>query len=98
LLVEAELHGERVRFTGRARGPRTQAEWGRVFRISGAYGTPPDTAALREHTLTSAERAGVLLAPGVTVRVLRADYATAPEQWDRPPQNPVLLSTFRVDP
>jgi hypothetical protein len=98
LLLEAELHGERVRFTGRERGPRTQAEWGRVFRISGAYGTPPDTAALREHALTSAERAGVLLAPGVTVRVLRADYATAPERWDRPPQNPVLLSTFRVDP
>lgn len=98
LLMEAELHGERVRFTGRERGPRSQAEWGRVFRISGAYGTPPDTAALRQHALTSAERAGVLLTPGATVRIFRADYATPPEQWHRPPQNPVLLSTFRVDP
>ncbi len=68
--VETENRG-RVRFTGRERGPRTQAEWGRVFRISGVYGSPLDAQALRRHALDSAERARVSLAPGSTVHVSR---------------------------
>lgn len=98
LLIEAESPtGERTRFTGRERGPRTQAEWGRVFRISGVYGSPPDAHALREHALASAQRAGIPLAPGSTLRVYRADYATLPELWNHPPQNAVLLSSFRLE-
>jgi hypothetical protein len=98
LLIEAESEaGERVRFTGRERGPRTQAEWGRVFRISGAYGGAPNARALREHALTSAERAGISLAPGSTLRVYRADYATAPELWNRAPTHAVLLSSFSIE-
>ncbi|HKO52901.1 MAG TPA: HTTM domain-containing protein [Polyangiaceae bacterium] len=97
LLIEAESStGQRVRFTGRERGPRTQAEWGRVFRISGAYGGPPDAPALREHALASAERAGISVAKGSTLSVYRANYSTAPELWDRPPQNAVLLHSFQV--
>ena len=99
LLVEAESPtGQRERFTGRERGPRTQAEWGRVFRISGVYGSPPDQRALREHALAAAARAGVSLAKGSTVRVYRADYATAPELWDHGPRNAGLLTSFRFDP
>jgi hypothetical protein len=99
LLVEAESPaGARVRFTGRERGPRTQAEWGRVFRISGAYGEPPDKSSLREHALAAAERAGVQLMPGSTLRVYRADYATAPELWNTAPRSTTLLSQFRLDP
>ena len=99
LLIEAEsASAQPVRFTGRERGPRTQAEWGRVFRISGAYGSPPDARALREHALDAARRTGIALLPGSTVRVFRADYATQPELWNRAPRNAVLLSSFRLEP
>lgn len=99
LLIEAELQsGERVRFTGREGGPRTQAEWGRVFRISGVYGSPPDESALLRHALGAAERAGISLAPGSALRVYRADYFTAPELWGRAPRNEVLLAKFRFEP
>jgi hypothetical protein len=97
LLIEAESPtGQRVRFTGRERAPRAQAEWGRVFRISGAYGGPPDANALREHAFDAAQRAGIALAAGSTLRVYRADYSTVPELWDRAPQNTVLLSSFQL--
>ncbi|HEX3852892.1 MAG TPA: hypothetical protein VHW01_18140, partial [Polyangiaceae bacterium] len=99
LLIEARsTDGERVHFTGRERGPRSQAEWGRVFRISGAYGGPPALSALREHALAAAEGAGVTLAPGSDVRVYRAAYATAPELWNNPPRSATLLTTFRLEP
>jgi Vitamin K-dependent gamma-carboxylase len=98
LLIEAESPtGERVRFTGRERGPRTQAEWGRVFRISGVYGSAPEARGLREHALSSAQRAGISLAPGSTLRVYRANYATAPELWHSAPRDPVLLSRFEFE-
>ena len=99
LLIEAESpSGQPVRFTGRERGPRTQAEWGRVFRIAGVYGSPPDANALREHALASAQRVGVSLSPGSSVRIYRADYATAPEFWGKAPRNALLLSSFRFEP
>jgi hypothetical protein len=99
LLIEAESpSGERAHFTGRERGARTQAEWGRVFRISGAYGGPPAIGALREHAVAAAERAGVPLAPGSAVRVYRAAYATAPELWNSAPRSTTLLTSFRLDP
>jgi len=97
LLVETESPaGERIRFTGRERAPRTQAEWGRVFRISGVYGSPPDASALRDHALAAAARAGLSITPGSLVRVYRADYATSPEAWQKAPSNPVLLTTFHA--
>jgi hypothetical protein len=96
-LIEAEApNGQLVRFTGRERGPRSQAEWGRVFRISGAYGGPPITSALREHALSAAADAGIALAKGSAVRVYRAAYATDPELWSRPPRSLTLLYGFRL--
>src|SRR6478609_6279882 len=72
LLIEAEFPaGQTVRFTGRERVARTQAEWGRVFRISGVYGSPANANDLREHALDAARRAEVSLSPGCTVRVYR---------------------------
>src|SRR6478736_615217 len=98
LLIEAEFPaGQTVRFTGRERVARTQAEWGRVFRISGVYGSPANAKDLREHALDAARRAEVSLSPGCTVRVYRANYATAPELWQSPPRDPVLLSSFRIE-
>ncbi len=99
LLIEAESPtDQRARFTGRERGRRTQAGWGRVFRISGAYGDPPDANALRAHALDAARRAGISLTPGSTLRVYRADYATAPELWNGAPRNAALLSSFQLEP
>jgi hypothetical protein len=100
LLIEAESPGpepERVRFTGREHEPRTQAEWGRVFRIAGVYGSPADVQDLREHALEAARRAQLTLAKGSTVRVYRVNYFTAPELWNSPPRDEQLLSSFRVD-
>jgi len=97
LLIEAESPaGQVVRFTGRERAPRTQAEWGRVFRISGAYGTPANVADLRAHALAAARRAGISLSPGSTLRVYRANFATAPELWQRPPTDRVPLTHFTL--
>lgn len=99
LLIEAEApDGSRARFTGRERGPRTQAEWGRVFRISGAYGNPTDPRVLREHALRAASNAGLALIPGSTFSVYRADYFTAPERWHLAPQKLALLTRFRLEP
>ena len=97
LLIEAESpEGVRIRFTGREHAARSQAEWGRVFRISGAYGDPPAMSALREHAFAAAQRAAVTVAPGSTLRVYRATYATAPELWHSPPSALTLLGTFRL--
>ncbi len=98
VLVETEApNGELLRFTGRELTPRSQAEWGRVFRISGAYGGPPALAALREHAISSARQAGVTLTRGAEVRVYRAQYATAPELWHSAPLSSTLLTTFRFE-
>jgi len=98
LLLEAEsASGQKVSFTGRERAPRSQAEWGRVFRISGVYGSPPNARDLREHALHAARRAEISLAPGSTVRVYRANFATAPELWQSPPQAPLLLTSFELE-
>jgi hypothetical protein len=97
LLIEAEApEGQMVRFTGREHAPRSQAEWGRVFRISGVYGSPANARDLREHALDAARRAEVNLAPGSAVRVYRANFATAPELWQSPPRDPLLLTSFEL--
>lgn len=97
LLIEAESPGgPTVRFNGRERAPRSQAEWGRVFRIAGVYGSPANAHDLREHALDSARRAKIELTPDSTVRVYRVSYATAPERWQEPPQAPLLLTSFTL--
>jgi hypothetical protein len=97
LLIEAESPtGQHMRFTGRERAPRTQAEWGRVFRIAGVYGSPANPHDLREHALDAARRAEISVRPGSTLRVYRANYPTAPELWQGAPRDPVLLISFHV--
>jgi hypothetical protein len=98
LVMEAESPaGVRTAFTGRERAPRSQAEWGRVFRLSGAWGDAPDAAKLREHALLSARRAGVALEPGTRVDVYRADCETHPERWAAPPRRRALLTRWVVE-
>ncbi len=97
LITVTTADGAHERFTGREHQARSQAEWGRVFRISGAYGDPPNDAALREHALEAARRTGRRLTPGSMVRVYRAVYSTAPEQWQAEPESAVLLSSFGIE-
>ncbi|HEX2671215.1 MAG TPA: HTTM domain-containing protein [Polyangiaceae bacterium] len=98
LLIEAERpDGQKIRFTGRERAPRSQADWGRVFRIAGVYGSPPNAHDLRAHALDAARRAEIPLAPGSTIRVYRANFATAPEHWQSPPREPSLLVSFELE-
>jgi hypothetical protein len=94
LMVATSPSGDQVRFTGRERGPRSQAEWGRVFRISGAYGDTPNAAALRQHALLAAQRGHVPLLRAAPIAVYRAEFATAPELWRKAPRALRLLLTF----
>ena len=91
-LVEVVMRdGATLRLTGRERRARSQSEWGRVFRLSGAYGDAPPAAALREHARAVALDAGVVAAEIARVRILRADVATAPEAWGDAPRGGALL-------
>ena len=91
LVVElTTADGEKRRLTGRERAPRSQADWGRVWRLSGAYGEPVDVVALRAYA--QAVTAGVAVDPASRVRVYRVDVPTAPERWSGTPTGGVLLS------
>lgn len=85
-------HGEHVRLTGRERAPRSQAEWGRVFRLSGAYGTAPDPVALRAYAAQVAGDAAI--EPTQPVSVYRVLVPTAPERWSETPSGGVLLTAL----
>ncbi|MBS2016038.1 MAG: HTTM domain-containing protein [Deltaproteobacteria bacterium] len=100
LLVEVTTTDEAVRrLTGREHALRSQADWGRVFRISGAYGDAPNVAALREHARAVMESAVPPIAPGAAsqVRVLRVLVATAPSRWGETPpvDRGVVLTEWR---
>jgi hypothetical protein len=84
IVVEADS----VRLTGRERRARTQAEWGRVFRISGAYGDPIDEAQLRAHARE------VLAGRKIEgpIRLYRVMVSTEPERWNEAPEGGVLLT------
>jgi hypothetical protein len=70
LVVELTLDdGTTTRLSDRAGRPRSEAGWGHVFRISGAYGDAPDQAALSRWAREVAVGAGygapaVTMAPG----------------------------------
>lgn len=83
------IGGEQLRVTGRERRARSQAEWGRVFRLSGAYGEPIDRDALGTYARRTI--AGIETEPSSPVRVYRVDAPTAPERWSEPPRGGVLL-------
>jgi hypothetical protein len=96
IVVEvAASDGHTLRLTGREKQKRSQAEWGRVFRISGAYGEPLDEHALRLHARSVVEHFGV---DGITidrtapVRLYRVAMPTAPERWSEVPRDGVLLT------
>jgi len=84
--------GTRAVLTGRESRVRSQADWGRVFRISGAYGGAPNLVALREHARQVLASAKIDPSSVTRVRVSRAYVATAPEQWKVAPPEGVLLT------
>lgn len=97
LVVEVALaDGTTRRLTGRERRARSPAEWGRVFRISGAYGDAPDAAALADHARVVIASAEPPVAPAgvLRVRVLRVEVPTEPERWTEPPRGGVVLTTL----
>lgn len=81
-------------FNGREFGPRSRAEWGTVFRLSGAYGEAVDRDSLKAYALRLAKARGVRVEPGLTLLVFRADYATDPARWDDPPKRLTELAQF----
>lgn len=97
VLVEALVPNRTPRwFNGRELGPRSQAEWGSVFRLSGAYGGELDRDGLKAHALRTAKRRGVRVEPGLMLLVFRADYATDPAHWDEPPRRLTELAQFPI--
>ncbi|MBX3192007.1 MAG: HTTM domain-containing protein [Labilithrix sp.] len=83
--------GTVVRLTGRERRARSQAEWGRVFRLSGAYGDRPRDDLLRDHARAVAASAGIAAADVASMRVYRVQVRTAPDAWSETPTGGVLL-------
>jgi hypothetical protein len=93
VLVEVTLQGSTVRrLTGREQRTRSQDEWGRAFRLSGAYGDAPPEAALRDHARNIVLAAGIAPGDVARTRVYRVEVATAPGSWDDPPRGGVLLT------
>jgi hypothetical protein len=92
VLVEVVMRDEtRKRLTGREQHARSQLEWGRVFRISGAYGDVPPAAALRDHARGVVVGAGIEPAEIARTKIYRVDVATAPESWGDAPLGGTLL-------
>ena len=84
--------GASTRLTGRETRLRSQDEWGRVFRLSGAYGDAPDERALRDHARVMALGGGIAPSAVVRARVYRVDVATDPAKWRDTPSAGVLLT------
>jgi len=84
-LTFEKTDGSRVVLTGRERRPRDQVAWGHVFRISGAYGDPPNEAALRAHARLVMKGAEIDPAAVLRVHVERVEVPTTPERWTEPP-------------
>lgn len=92
LVVEVlETDGTTVRLTGRESSVRSQGEWGRVFRLSGAYGDVPDESALRDHARRVVLAARIAPASVARVRLLRVEVPTEPSRWGEPPPGGVLV-------
>jgi len=88
LLVElVDPEGGTVRLT-RPRGePRSQAEWGQVYWLLGAYGGSPNERQLRQFAARQARTAAQrgALASARRLRFYAAKYSTDPERWGKPP-------------
>lgn len=86
LVVEIhERDGTVRRLTGRERAARSQADWGRVYRISGAYGDAPNQAAIRAHAKQVLAGASPPAGDVAELVVRRAPVPTAPEAWAAEP-------------
>lgn len=92
VVVEIDTRGgTTARLTGREAATRSQTEWGRVFRLSGAYGDGPDESALRDHARRVVLGAALVPADVVRARLYRVDVATEPSRWGEPPAGGVLI-------
>jgi hypothetical protein len=89
--------GQVESFTGRERQARSQFEWRRVFYLVGAPGARPPLAAFQDFAQKMAERAHVTLERGAHVRALRAEYATDPASWGRPPLRSATVLAWTVN-
>jgi hypothetical protein len=92
VVVEVELRdGATQRLTGRERRLRSQAEWGHLYRISGAYGDAPNRAALEQHGRAVIARAQIDRERIVALRLYRVNMPSAPERWSEAPAGGTLL-------
>lgn len=92
VLVDVALtDGTTARLTGREHGARSQDEWGRVFRLSGAYGDTPPEGALRDHARAVLLGSGIASADVASTKIYRVQVATAPQAWREPPLGGTLL-------
>lgn len=76
-----------VLVTGRAATARSQAEWGRVYFLMGAYPAKPTPSDLERFALDLYRSAKNLPKASELERVtlVRAEYLSAPEHWGQPP-------------
>jgi len=99
LVVELAVDdGTTRRVTGRETHVRSQEDWGRAFRLSGAYGDTPPELALRVYAREIVRGAGVSPDTIERTRILRVEVATAPESWKEPPQGGALVREFMGPP
>jgi hypothetical protein len=97
LVIEwTDQAGVSRRITGREQRRRSQADWGRVFWLSGATGAPPDEGQLRAYARQVAAEAGAERSwqEAARVRVLRVMVPTAPEDWEQAPRGGVILAEW----
>ena len=86
--------GTTRRLTGREEHARSQEDWGRAFRLSGAYGDTPPELALRVYAREIVLAARVIPDNVERTRILRVAVATAPESWKEAPNGGVLVREF----
>jgi hypothetical protein len=99
IVVELALDdGTTRRVTGREERVRSQEDWGRAFRLSGAYGDTPPELALRVYAREIVLGARVIPDNIERTRILRVEVATAPESWSEPPRGGVLVREFTGPP
>lgn len=99
LLVEATLRDGTIRrLTGREHAIRSQAGWGHVFRISGAYGETPAAPPLHDHARAVLASASPPIPGDAVARVTirRVMVPTAPARWtETPPEGTgVMVADF----
>lgn len=88
--------GTTRRVTGREERTRSQEDWGRAFRLSGAYGDRPPELALRVYAREVVLGAHVNPDNIERTRILRVAIAT--ESWQEAPRGGVLVSEVTDPP